>query len=216
MLLPPPQAQEGGGGVDLAAVATVVGGNAALRPAACPVHAVSVSFGGGAVRAWGGPMVTGGASHAVPTALSLPGPPSVALLTSRVETRRDRGLLTLRGGRAVPALARLADVPMTRLRRVSPEGFVAERAHLAAASGVPVADVALVGVFSSVPVAAVGHLAVAEGGERLRIWLKGDALGPKRTPGPKLVTVVLGRQRSTGRTLQAVMADKRPPGPEAP
>lgn len=206
LLLAPPRAQEGGGGADLAAFTTVIGANAALQPSGCPVHAVSVAMDGGAVRSWEGPLAALGASRSAPVSPRAPRTQAVSLLSSRVDCRRLGSRLTLRGGRTVSALARLAEIPMTRQRLASEDGFAAERAHLAFVSGVPVEDVALVGVFLHVPLGAVGRLAVGDEGNCLRIWLKADALGPKRTPGPKLVTIVLGRQRSTGKTLQAVMA----------
>ena len=210
-LLLPPQAQDGGGGADLATVATVIGGNAALSPTDCPVHEVFVGMDGGAVRVWNGPFSGRSVPVAAPVAVGPVDCRTGALLSGRVESRRDKNVLTLRGGRVIPALGRMADVPMTRARLVSDEGFAAERAHLASVSGVSVDDVALVGVFPRVPLAAVGQLAVGDGGNCLRIWLKSGALGPKAVAGTRSVTIIFGRQRSTGRTLQAVMAAPRPP-----
>lgn len=211
LLLLPPGAVDGGGGADLATVATVIGGNAALRPAACRVRSLSVEAEGGAVLSWDGPFSTRSVPVKAPVAFRPAGTAAVPLLSGQVQTRREKAALTLRGGRSVAALGRLAEIPMTRARLVSEGGFAAERAHLAAASGVPVEDVALVGVYPHVPLAAVGQLAVGDEGGCLRIWLKSSAIGPKPVTSVKLVTVVFGRQRSTGRTLQAVIAKSVPP-----
>nr|MDQ2688185.1 hypothetical protein [Armatimonadota bacterium] len=206
--LQPPEAQEGGGGADLATVATVIGGNGALGAADCRSHPVLVQMDGGAVRAWEEALPERSAPIAVAV---VPGPArvgAVSLLSGQIESRRDKAALMIRGGRSFPALGRMAEIPMTRARLVSDEGFAAERAHLSAVSHVPVADVVLIGVYPQVPLAAVGQLAVVDEGRVLRIWLKPSALGPKPLAASKLVTVIFGRQRSTGKSLQAVMTHR--------
>lgn len=208
--LHPPEAQEGGGGADLATVATVIGGNRALKAADGRIHSISVQMQGGTVCAWEEALP----ERSVPVVVNvIPGPApveSVSLLPGQVQTRRDKAALTIRGGRSSSALGRMSEIPMTRARLISDEGFVAERAHLSAVSGVPVADVALIGVYPQVPLAAVGQLAVADEGRLLRLWLKPSAGGPKPPSTPKLVTVIFGRQRSTGKSLQAVLTHKAP------
>lgn len=203
--LRPPEAQEGGGGADLATVATVIGGNSALGAADCRIHPAPVQINGGAVCAWEEALP----ERSVPVAVAVvPGPArvgSVSLLSRQVQTQRDKAALMIRGGRSFEARGRLAEIPMMRARFVSDKGFAAARAHLSAVSGVPVEDVALIGIYPHVPLAAVGQLAVVDEGRWLRIWLKSSALGPKPLSAPKLATVVFGRQRSTGKSLQAVM-----------
>lgn len=219
-----PQAEAGGEGADLATVASVISGNSALRPGSMPVHGPTVTVSGGTVHSWG----TREAAVRTPpvhpesvmfstvlrnaaAVVRIPNtrPVKVAALRAAVTGARagqGGGLLTLRGGRVRPGPSILANIPLTRRRLSEPEeDFDRARALLATVGGVPEPDVMLIGVFPQVPLAAVERLALADEGAGLRIWLKPEALGPRRTGGPKLVTVVFGRQRSTGKMLQAVL-----------
>jgi hypothetical protein len=218
-------ASAGANGADLASVTTIVGVDRALNvndvliPAIpCvttepPIHsghlATDAAFG---PATFASPIRFGENSVKDP-AVSFGSPPVRALSgvwilpakpTMGHETKSRLQFATrVRDGKA--AILRM---PMTRERISVPYGtnpalaFTAERAMLAAGAGVPKADVALIGVFPRVPLEAVQRLSVAPGGTALNIWVKPELAGRARPVAT--VTVVLGRQRSTGKTLQAV------------
>ena len=103
----------------------------------------------------------------------------------------------------------LAQIPIKRVGRRGPKGvpaadaFAAEWQLLAQKADVAPSDVFLVGVFPQVPVAAVRRLALEEGA--LCLWLKPEALAAAAAGKvPRLATLIIGRQRSTGKMIQTV------------
>ena len=103
----------------------------------------------------------------------------------------------------------LAQIPLKRAGWPVPKGvpaadaFAAEWRLLAQKAGVAPEDVLLVGVFPQVPVAAVRRLALEEGA--LCLWLKPEALAAAAAgKAPRLATLIVGRQRSTGKMIQTV------------
>ena len=134
-------------------------------------------------------------------------PPSSPRATRRLPLGRraaPEDVLRPTGGRVRSAPSVLAEVPLTRARRASPPGvpaaeaFAPERLRLAQSSGVSEEDIVLLGVFPQVPVAAVRRLALEEGGA-LSLWLKPEALAAAAAgKSPRLATLIVGRQRSTG------------------
>ncbi len=229
---PLPDAQDGGAGMDLATVATVVSANRALATEAASVQCPPWRVEGGAAlewhlgsavlpppAVWAGEVRYAGAAVrpglrriALPGLYSLPVRPVVLERKKRTRGEPPWRIRAPRFGAAPGVMAR---VPITRTSLAPPPGmttasaFAAERRQLAAANGVAEEDVLLVGLFPQVPLNLVQRLSVvAEGGIRLQIWLKPEALTGSRRQAT-LATVILGRQRSTGRVLQTVA--KPPP-----
>lgn len=108
------------------------------------------------------------------------------------------------GGDAV--LSRMA---LTRRGREAPPGipfsiaFGAEALRLAQAANLPTDDVTLLGVYPGVPLLAVSRVVVADEGRRLRLWLKPEVLRGRN--GGRLITLLVGRQISSGKMLQAAL-----------
>jgi len=108
------------------------------------------------------------------------------------------------GGDAV-----LGRISLTRRGLEPPPGvpfaraFGAEERRLAEALHLPPGDVTLVGVYPGVPILAVSRLVVADGGQSLRLWLKPDVL--RGRGGMRLITLLVGRQTSSGKMLQAAL-----------
>ena len=102
----------------------------------------------------------------------------------------SRMALTRRG------LAPPPDVPLAL-------AFAAEGRRLAEAAGLPPGDVTLLGVYPGVPILAVSRLVVADAGSRLHLWLKPDVLRSRN--GARLITLLVGRQTSSGKMLQAAL-----------
>ena len=229
--LPPPCAGPGGGGVDLAAVAAVVGLNAALRPEAAlvwasPPLAAEVTIHRLEVLAARAPAVRDGAvafaAGAVHTDYARLSLPAVIRLTSDAPRLPKRPLfpgpkrgadggLPFSGVRVRSGMAACAETPLVRVRRAPPPGqrdaqaFAAERRQLARSAQSELDDVMLLGVYPMVPVAAVRRLALDEDGRALSLWLKPEALSAALAGRePRLVTLIVGRLRSTGRMIQAV------------
>lgn len=229
--LAPPQAWAGPGEADLSPVVTVAGLHGTLPPAsgvvhpaglpssACTVHrldATDVLRQTPAVQS--SPMLPGlgrvaepNVRFAAPGNARLPIDAPVLVREPRLRRpgRRSRAddLLQLAGGRVRLGASLIAGVPMVRDRRPAPKGMTAtdayssERECLARSAGVPPSDVVLLGVFPQVPVAAVRRLALEEGGA-LSLWLKPEALAAAAAgKTPRLATLIVGRQRSTGRMI---------------
>ena len=101
----------------------------------------------------------------------------------------------------------LAQIPLTRLRLAVPEtmnkALAAGRRQLSIASGVPLEDLILMGLYPDIPVAAVNRLAVEDSGRVLRFWLKPEAL--TTLISQRRVTLVIGRRRSSGQIVQMVL-----------
>lgn len=229
---PLPTAGAGGMGADLASVATIISANASLAAAAGPVrcpawcitdripqmsdatHEILTrpSVTASLVR-FGALMVRSVDSFRAAGDVRLIPVPRPALKKQSGNNARSWNFLPPRMQSDLRILAR---VPIFRDALASPPGqepgeaFAAERRQLAASAQIEEADVLLLGVFPQVPLAMVEKLAViAEGRSRLQIWLQPAALvaGPR---GVKLATIILGRQRSTGRTLQAISRMPKP------
>jgi hypothetical protein len=223
---PPLTAPAGASGSDLAAVTTIIGVDGALnaRDVVMPaipcvtteptVHSARlapdaafgpatyvtpIQFGENSVNdpavSFGPPPV-----RALPGVWTLPAKPTMG---HDAKSRWQFAATRVRDGKSA-----MFRTPMTRERVPAPYGmnpalaFTTERAMLAAGAGVSEADVSLIGVFPKVPLEAVQRLSVAPGGTALNIWFKPEVAGRSRPIAT--VTVVLGRQRSTGKTLQAV------------
>jgi hypothetical protein len=143
------------------------------------------------------------------SAPDFPHRPRFPLRLGRREVREDNPValpVTVRSRMAVTT-----EIPMRRKRRPVPAGlsfaeaFAAERRDLARASQVDLGDVALLGIYPQVPLAAVGRLGLDENGAELSLWLKQEALaGAAQGKMPRLVTMIVGRVRSTGRMIQTV------------
>jgi hypothetical protein len=230
---PIPSAEEGGLGADLASVATVVSMNAALAAEAAPICCPPWRLEGSQVQAWdrhqavlaspevAAPSVRFGQLKVQAAALALTAGdvhlvPVPCLAPARWRKAESALAWALAPPRMRSDLRILARVPIFResaaahAGQAPTEAFASERRHLAASAGIEESDVLLLGVFPQVPLAMVEKLIIAgESRTRLQIWLKSSALaaGPK---GVKLATIILGRQRSTGRALQAV---SRTPAP---
>lgn len=205
-LFPLPESRPGGDGVNLAALVPVVRDDAALSEYAPPVRSALLESAQNQTRAWSpeewrvpesavaAPVLTlsGGTARALP----------FAVLRAPVV-----GALSVIGPPPQPAhsaLAVCARIPWERARLPeSPENaFEPERARLAAAAQVPLDDVLLTGVFPRIPISAIRSLALGEGGAVLQFWFKPEALGG---PPPRRVTLLLGRLRSTGALIRAVL-----------
>jgi len=125
--------------------------------------------------------------------------PCRALRLTRVPAPRVH-----RGGDAV-----MARISLTRRGLEPPPGtsfvqaFAAEGRRLAEAASLPPGDAVLLGVYPGVPILAVSRIVVADEGRSLRLWLKPDVL--RGRGGTRLITLLVGRQPSTGKMLQAAL-----------
>ena len=233
-VVPLPETWAGAGGADLTPAVRVVSLNpifraeagvvraARLPPLACTIHrltmtdalAQSLVVDSSSIVLTAGAAVQPSVRFAAPEtaclrveAPALPRGPRLRGLGRRagpVDPWRPAGV-RVRSGASI-----LGDVPLRRARLAVPPGataavaFAAERHRLAQAAGVAEDDLVLLGVFPQVPVAAVRRLAF-EKSDTLSLWLKPDALvaaAAGRTP--RLATLIVGRQRSTGKIIQTV------------
>jgi len=81
------------------------------------------------------------------------------------------------------------------------EAFAVEHRRLAVAAALPPSDVTLLGIYPAIPIAAIRRLVVEKEGRLLRLWLKPEVWWGKRSP--QRITLLIGRQISTGKMLQA-------------
>lgn len=88
------------------------------------------------------------------------------------------------------------DLPLAR-------AFEAERERLAVATGTPLEDVLLLGVYPGIPILAVSRILVAGENRGLRLWLKPEVLRSRKPL--RLITLVVGRQISGGKMIQAAL-----------
>lgn len=101
----------------------------------------------------------------------------------------------------------LSRIPLRRRGLQSPVGvplstlFAAEHRCLAETAGLPLSDVTLLGVYPAIPIIAVRRLVVEDEGRQLRLWLKPESWWG--CPPPRRITLLIGRQSSTGKMLQA-------------
>lgn len=221
--LPSPTASAGGGGIDSATVATVIGIDRALTADAAVVAAARCCWEAPPVHSWslgrdmpGAPVVRGEPMRFGERPTQKPSvtfdAPSVrawpVVPTTLPKSQQSPAPWQFRPIRVRAGLAPILRAPITCNRLMAPPGsassaaFAPERQLLAAASGIPEADVALIGVFPHVPLGAVQKLSVTPDGTALQIWVRPEALDRGRSI--PTVTVVLGRQRSTSKMLQAV------------
>ena len=232
--VPLPQAVAGSGKADLSPAVTLARLDAVLSagsafghyggPAADGLHHAPAEFdrpagtdAGGRVAAvtfLAGPLIGAAVRFAPPDTarLTVEAPSLARGPILRLPGRRAASddLLRLAGGHVRPGTGMLAQIPMKRVGRPVPKGvsvadaFAAEWQLLAQKAEAAPSDVFLVGVFPQVPVAAVRRLALEEGA--LCLWLKPEALAAAATGKvPRLATLIIGRQRSTGKMIQTVV-----------
>lgn len=210
---PIPQAEAPPQDSDLAALTSVVSGNAALRPEVCETENALLPSGECVVEAltaenW---QISSVSARSEPMRLT-----GGAVRPLSVGVIKTPGLRQIAGTALCPAKPRLgratnvvlAHVPLRREARPAwggasaTETFESEQRRLSASSGVPLEDLLLIGVFPRIPVTAINRIALEADGS-LSVWLRPEALA---SPGTlKWLTVILGRQRSTGKMLQAIM-----------
>ena len=124
--------------------------------------------------------------------------------TGKLKIPRPFGPMVRWGGDSI-----LERMPLTRRGLAAPPGvgaaeaFAAEHRRLAEASALPPGDVLLLGVFPGVPILAVRRILVADDGQSLRLWLKADVVRARTKL--RFITLLVGRQVSSGRMLQAAL-----------
>ena len=96
----------------------------------------------------------------------------------------------------------LARMPLTRRSKAFGDA-AAERRRLADTAGVAPNEVVLLGVYPDVAILAVERIVVEDEGRRLRLWLKPDVL--RSRSGSHRITLLVGRQVSSGKMLQAAL-----------
>ncbi len=233
----PLAAPAGGGNLDAAFLPCVVSGS--IVPCLPPerVHAEIVRVRMPETQARDIGAGTFGAAVVLPLAVSLPGgqafglPIALSAPTGHAVSVAPTGgeaAAAKRGGRGgVPAfrapqmassLARITRVPLLRRRAVLPanadieECFAAERRALASACGATESEVKLLASFPHIPLVLVQQMAVTPDGEALRLWLRPEALASGAGWTAARVSIVLGRRRSTGETIRAVLPEARTAG----
>lgn len=95
-----------------------------------------------------------------------------------------------------------ARMPVTRRGKAFSEAS-AERRRLAETAHLGPDEVVLLGVYPDVPILAVERIVVEDEGRRLRLWLKPDVL--RSRSGSHRITLLVGRQVSNGKMLQAAL-----------
>ena len=126
-------------------------------------------------------------------------PPVISLRPPRLAEPRVRW-----GGDSV-----LRRMPLSRRSRGIPANilptaaFTVERRRLAETAHLSADEVTLLGVYPDVPILAVERIVVEDEGSRLKLWLKPDVLRG-RTASHR-ITLLVGRQNSTGKMLQAAL-----------
>ena len=96
----------------------------------------------------------------------------------------------------------LARMPVTRRGKAFGKAS-AERRRLAETAQIGLDDVVLLGVYPDVPILAVERIVVEDEGRQLRLWLKPDVL--RSRSGSHRITLLVGRQVSNGKMLQAAL-----------
>lgn len=119
-------------------------------------------------------------------------PPANALRLPRFADPRVRW-----GGDSV-----LRRMPLTRRGRAFGEA-AAERRRLAETVHLKPEEITLLGVYPDVPILAVERIVVEDEGRQLRLWLKPEVL--RSRSASHRITLLVGRQSSTGKMLQAAL-----------
>jgi hypothetical protein len=220
-----PTAPSGGNGVDLAAVTTVVSVDGAFASHPCRTHLVplpddyaivhnchapswvvtspimrvaDVIPAGGVERRLALDAVKATAVTAIPVGRIRPTIP----VARRVRDALNRPFPRPAVRSAIAAAYR---VPLVKHSSSAMRGAglqMAQLVRLADAANIPVDRVALIGIFPNIPVAVVSRMSVEGSAGELRIWLRPGAAG---LSGPqKLITLIVGRNTTTGKTIQAV------------
>jgi hypothetical protein len=218
-----PHAEPGGGGVNLATVVTIVSADYALSEGRTQSYAIDVAYAESltydipsvhwSVRtpdlAAVNVEIADSGVHAfalerMRTAVvgSLPVDRIVAAASTRISAAE--ALRPVRPTVRV-SLLKIYRVPMvcrSAIERRGPGANLREREKLAAASKSALENIVLIGLFRNVPVTAVSRLSVEEGAAELSIWLRPEAADAV-TP-PKLVSLLIGRDKNTGKMIQTV------------
>lgn len=217
-----PAAVSGGGGMDLASVPVAVGANQALGAEPPQIADNCCAISPGAIEAWDlergaleMPEIRDGvvrlevSDH--PLAASkceAPGVHAVQMLTKLPQDRGRQASWTLPQSRQQSDISSAMRVPLRCEKLpgrsgVAPEqAFALECKQLAAANRTEESDVVLLGVFPHVPLAAVKRLSMAHDGRALEVWLDSERIG--RAAKLVTVTIILGRQRTTGQVVQTI------------
>jgi hypothetical protein len=218
-----PQAEPGGGNIDLASVATVVSADSALSEARTQSYALDVAYHESRsfdipVMQWGVPEprmdrvgveLAGGEVRAFSLErmqTTVTGSLPVDKLQVRIGSRMSLADASRPMRFAVKnSVSRAYMVPLVRkssIERRGPGLNMREREKLAAASKIALENVVLIGIFRNVPVTAVSRLSVEEDAAQLSIWLKPEAAALS-TP-PKLMSLLIGRDTTSGKMIQTV------------
>ena len=100
----------------------------------------------------------------------------------------------------------LRRMPLTRRGKAIQDkaiGDAAGRRRLAETVQLGPEEVTLLGVYPDVPILAVERIVVEDEGRQLRLWLKPDVL--RSRSGSHRITLLVGRQISNGKMLQAAL-----------
>ena len=225
---PVPQAVAGTYGGDGTPAVRLAGGNAALAPPLCRVMPVVQAA---QSRTESADLLLPAFVVRLPDAfLTLPRDPvrvlradlviSQAAAAPNGRTLKDWGIKPPKcGALRLPRIpdprvrwggdAVLSRIALTRRGLEPPPGvpfaqaFALEERRVAESAQLPPEDVLLLGVYPGVPILAVSRLVVADEGRSLRLWLKPDVL--RGRSGVRLITLLVGRQTSTGKMLQVAL-----------
>jgi len=218
-----PHVDPGGGGVDLAAVVTVVSANSALGATSTQVYQVNVDYSHVGAPELSADLWTVQEAEVLSLNTSMPGGDVYEFPIKRTRTvalgalpvdpvivragTRFNFASALRPPRVETAcsIQRAYLAPMRRhssILRRGPGLNMEERERLAAFGKTEIENIALIGLFRNIPVTAVSRLSVDEEAAELSIWLKPDAISSAAPP--KMVTLLIGRDISTGKMIQTV------------
>lgn len=217
-----PTAALGSGGMDLASLPVVIASNQALGSVAPSIADDCCAISPGAMSAWDLQRDTPEVPNVHEDVVRLTASDQmIAVMTQDAPSVKTVRML----GKSLPGSERGIDwklsrtqlraelapalrVPLRCEKLVSRAGvpieqaFTAECRQLAETMQVAESDIALLGVFPHVPLAAVKRLSMSHDGNALEVWL--DAERIVRAARLATVTIILGRQRSTGRVAQAI------------
>lgn len=217
-----PRAEPGGGGVDLAAVVTIVSANSALTAAQTECNTVDIAYHDSRSfdipdAYWSVPPaetaavdieMPGGAVHAISLERmrsAVVGRLPVDMIRASTATHPavNEALRPIRviARNSLPKAYRVPLVRRSSIERRGPGLNTRERERLAAAGKTSLEKIVLIGLFRNVPVTAVSRLSVEEDTATLSIWLRPEAAA---AAPPKLVSLLIGRDTGTGKMIQTV------------